>query len=518
MLAHLHRQRSDFVWYLIAVLIGMASIWIAPHLPLVDYPQHVAQLTLLKDLLLGEGTWSEIVTINYYTPNLLTYLLGLSLSTVFSVSIAFKILISISYLAFIAVCIQFRKHSQLDHRLDWAFLLPFFGYAYKWGFITFIISAPVALLFILLTEKYIKEPSFKAGAMIFFVGLLLLEMHGLMFLFSFGVSSLLVITQVRHIQRLMTAYIPYLVLILIFIVIFLLNSAFNREMGMPAYTLQGASVEWGYDIKRVVHAFANTVTRSIKNFPASVYILTAMITFMLPWLLGLKPDMKNKPAILFFALVCLTLLFVPHHFLGTNLIHERYALLLIPSYIFLFSSKTIKNTPHKQTTHAALGKAAHVAIIIAVLCSLSLQTYSNFLFKQESQAIDRMLDKLDAKQKLFYIIADDYSESNYHNVYLHYPLWYQVNKGGFVEGNTVLGNFASLAPFPVRYKPTLLPEKAELNLTHAVNINLSQYRYLVVRSKAGEPLTSLFNEYICTPQLIDSNDQWQIYDVMNCKH
>lgn len=513
MLTVLQNRYFSSTWYFLAIAIGLSSIWIAPHLPLVDYPQHVGQLALLKDLLLGQAAWSEIVTINYFTPNLVTYFLGLILSTVFSVTTAFKLLISAGYVVFIFACIQLRKHFQIDPRLDWAFLLPFFGYAYKWGFITFIISAPIALFFILFADLYAKNPSLKLGGILVSIGLLLSEAHGVMFLFSLSVACCLILAHTKNVKYFILTLTPCLILILLFTVLFKLNSDFNAQLKLDNYTLNnGLALEWRLEFKRIPYALAHTVTKSIANLPAITFISTASVIFLTPWLLGLRPNFKNKTALIFFVLVDIVILFSPYHVLGTNLIHQRFAILLIPSYILLFSTKS-PNALIPQKYKEKIEKGTLIVLIIGTLTSLSLHNYSNFLFKKETQDISALLGTLEINQKAFYVIANNYSQSNQHDVYDHYPVWYQVEKSGFVEGNTVLGNFASLAPFPVRYKPGFLPKDTE---TQFENVDLSMYRYLIVREQVNVPLTGLFKEHACKPQRLGTKGLWSTYDIKNC--
>ena len=66
------------VWlFLLAALWGAGIFWLAPHPPMVDLPQHAAQVALLRDLLQGASPWADFFRVNWITPYLIGYGLAL---------------------------------------------------------------------------------------------------------------------------------------------------------------------------------------------------------------------------------------------------------------------------------------------------------------------------------------------------------------------------------------------------------------------------------------------------------
>jgi len=512
-------KNKTSILYLLAIALGVLTIWIPTHLPLVDFPQHVAQLAVLKDLLFGQTQWSEIVMINYFTPNLFGYFAALALTPFFTATTAFKILLSVAYIAFAYLCVKLRKHLKIDSRLDWLFLLPFFGYAYKWGFVTFLIAAPIGLFFILTADRYAKAPSQKYAILLSAIGLVLLESHGLMFLFSFGLGGLLLLVHTKSIKSALITVIPYVFIFTVFAIIYKLNSDFNTKSEMAQYTMdQGVAIEWGLNVKRIMHsALRNSLTTYTQDVSIRLYFIAASIIFAAPWLFGLRPDLKNKTALVFFGLICFMTLFVPTLIFGTFMIYQRFALFIILSYALLFSAGT--PLPSSQSI---IQRSTFTVIVSITFGLLFFNIYTNVNFGRETAEIDQMLSKLDENQRIYYGIIDNYSEADRHDaVYRHYPLWYQVEHKGFVEGSsaTVFGNFASLAPFPVRYKPGLSPkEDKNILLGHAeAKLNMHDYRYLIVRNNVNEAPVGLFDDYPCQPELTDSKGKWTIYDTKHCQ-
>jgi len=160
--------------------------------------------------------------------------------------------------------------------------------------------------------------------------------------------------------------------------------------------------------------------------------------------------------------------------------------------------------------------AVMMLLILSVLSSLCLKTYKNHLFQKETQAIDSVFNSLEPNQKVFYMVLDSYSQSAYHTTYLHYPAWYQANKAGFIESNTdLLGNFARLAPFPVRYQPGIAPEVIK-NTGEKITINFKQYRYIIIRHQSSTVLSDIFTQSTCQPELLNRVEKWVIYDTIAC--
>ena len=106
----------------------------SPRLPMVDLPQHAAQVVMLRDLLLSASAWTDLVEINLGTPYLAGYLLALPLTLVMPVSTALSAVLSLSLAGMIAASVALREEAGADARLDWLFLPAFFGLAWKWGY------------------------------------------------------------------------------------------------------------------------------------------------------------------------------------------------------------------------------------------------------------------------------------------------------------------------------------------------------------------------------------------------
>ena len=82
--------------FMFTALCGALIFWLARHPPMIDLPQHAAQVTLLRDMLLGQSPWADLFRINPFTPYIIGYGLALPLSLIMPIAAAMKLLLSLS--------------------------------------------------------------------------------------------------------------------------------------------------------------------------------------------------------------------------------------------------------------------------------------------------------------------------------------------------------------------------------------------------------------------------------------
>jgi hypothetical protein len=122
--------------------------------------------------------------VNYFTPYLVGCGLAVALTFVLPVSAALKLLLALSYYAFVCACLLLRGRMGGDRRLDWLFIPGFFGLAYLYGFFPFLVALPIGLAFIVLAHRHAERPAAASGALLCLVGLVLFFSHGLVFVFA----------------------------------------------------------------------------------------------------------------------------------------------------------------------------------------------------------------------------------------------------------------------------------------------------------------------------------------------
>ncbi len=130
-------------------------------LPIADLPQHVAQLALFREL--GDPTFpfAGQYEINYFTPYLLAYLVAGFFALAMPLATAFKATIFTALLAFLFAIYRFQRRVGAD---PWWILLGFplfFGLAFVWGFLNFMMAVPLVLLAVELSFGYGADPRWR---------------------------------------------------------------------------------------------------------------------------------------------------------------------------------------------------------------------------------------------------------------------------------------------------------------------------------------------------------------------
>lgn len=510
----MHEKQSGILrlLYLITVLWGITVFWTTKHLPLIDLPQHAGQAALLKDLLFGETRWADIVMINPYTPNFTIYGLLMLFTEWMSITQAYALLLSIAYAGVVYFAVQLRKQFKVDARLDWLFILPFFGFAYMLGFMTYIISAPLALWLILLGDRYAIQPTKTQAIGLLFVGLLLLEAHGLMFLFSFGVAGSFLLVRFKGLGAFLKAVVPYVILFAVFVVLYKYNNAFNMARTESSqYVLSSvSSIDWNLSPRRIAKAVVYTFTNSSQLMPPFILLPTVLILFAAPWLFGLKINWRRLSSIVFFGLAMGTILIFPDVIFGTTMIYERYAIFVLITYALLFSAKT-EWMLGSRLFSATVPSITLILVILTTWATLAYQSYFHYQLQQESVAIDKIINGLEDNQRMIYVVSNDGEFSPYRwGGYDNYGVWYQAEKGGFTDLS-----FSGLAPFPVRFISGKAPDFLSSKGTkyHAK----TNYRYILHRNNGEQDYEAvLFKNETCLPTLIQAIPRWTLYDNKAC--
>jgi hypothetical protein len=504
--------------YIFTLAWGVTTFWIAPHPPLTDLPQHAGQIALLNDLLFGQSRWSEQFSINLLTPYLSTYAISVILSQVMSIATTFKLLLSIGYLAFVYMCIQLRKHFKVDARLDWLFVLPFFGFACKYGFLSFVLSAPIGLWFILVADKYAENTTKSYAIQLTSIGLLLLISHGLMFLFAFGVGFALLFLRALKIKYLISKTMPYIIILLAFSVIFLVNIQLNKSLGLTEYSIEGSQNGLkNLELIRIPQAFFYLLAGSkISIFPL-IHIPVIFILLIAPWIFGLRINFRNIPACTFFIIIIAIFAFVPGYIFGTYFVYQRFSLFIIPSYALLFTLQSSHFKAH--TLYAELIQKTMLMILIgACWIVLAFNTLSAVNFKKEAAEFDQLIGSLQPGHKALSLILDPISKADNNSIaYMHYPLWYQAEKNGLVYDN-----FAIYAPMPVRFKPGQVHlgyDRSDPASFDWIKHKGYMYKYFFVRTRINGAIPiNWFKNAPCSPQVIAHKGQWLIYESQSCSN
>ncbi|WP_118179514.1 hypothetical protein [Paraburkholderia phosphatilytica] len=506
--ARLGRLRVARVLFIATVLSGATLMWIAPRPPLCDLPQHAAQVALLRDLIAGTSPWASIVRVNFFTPYLAGPLLTLLLSHAMPIPAAFKVLLTGAYLAFTRCAVLLRKHFRGDERLDWLFIPGFFGFAFAWGFITYLVAAPIGLLFILFADRYALAPSSRRALGLVLLGVAVFFSHGLVFLFACAVGALMLAIRQRRIAPIARAIGPYLLLGALAIVYAAVTTGHDVLIALANYLPHPS---WGAMGRRPSEfvLYPLTSNGSFRHDP--LIVLFALFMFAAPWILGDRLNPRSRATLIPFAVIVAIYAFVPDIAMKTAYLYQRFAVFILATYALMFRA------PVPLANRSAVRETS---VWLVLMCGtwiyLGVQAVRMEQFAAESARFETILDAMAPGQRALSLIFLKRSDAYDSQVaYMHYPLWYQAERHGFVDMN-----FAWFIPEIVRLRAGQLPAVSP-------NFELSpqrfdwkrdgarKYRYFVVRDTAPLPAGFFANDE-CEVKLVRTAGDWSLYERGGC--
>jgi hypothetical protein len=487
--------------FVATVLFAGATYWLAPRLPMTDLPQHAGQVAVWRDLLLGTSKWQSLLYVNYFTPYLLAYSLGLLATFVLPVSAALKLVLSLAFYGFVMACVALRARLGGDRRLDWLFIPGFFGFANAWGFYTFLVALPFGLFFVLLAHRYAERPTAVLSVALFLADVALFFTHGLVFLFSNGIGGVFLLLAHRRLARLLPAALPYAAAGLLCVLYALVRVRIEAfAVGDPS------RVVWDWGFARLNFPLLSISWPERETDWNGAVLLVLMLAAPLALRARLSRDIA---AFVPLAATVAVWALVPTMALNTWAIYERFAVFLLPAYAFIF-----------RACDPSTGRGIVNLLWLPVLCWAFLVVHSERLqaFAAESAAFDEVLEAAQPGHRALMLIFDPHSPAIGHPLaYVHFPLWYQAEKGGFVDFNAA----GSLPPI-VRYRPDRRPPSASptWEWQHPKHFDWTKeqaeiYRYFFVRSTLPLP-PGLFPSGRCRPALLKSAGSWSVFENVNC--
>ncbi|WP_407738629.1 hypothetical protein [Hyalangium sp.] len=193
-------ERTDRVLYFMALVLGMAPLWVGRALPMVDLPQHLHLISVLHRLEDPSTLYPEFFAArNTLTPYLGYYYLVSLLNWLMPLELANRLFLS-AYVVGLPLSLAFLLRSL--GRPAWPSLLalPFaYGDSFAWGFVNYCASMPLAFLccglFVrALTDTPRRRP-WAVGLAVCLVAVLLFHVQAFFFL-GLGLPWLLFTTRV----------------------------------------------------------------------------------------------------------------------------------------------------------------------------------------------------------------------------------------------------------------------------------------------------------------------------------
>ncbi len=493
-LAVRHALSTWLYWAAFAALSVklLLPIWSLTYLPLGDLPDHAGQIKVIMNFQEYEGRY----IVNWFTPYLVAYGITLLFATVFPLTVAVKLTLSLAVLAFPVAGLLLVRALKGDR--FWVLITFPVGYSFSfyWGFFSFIVGASVALFFIVFAVHYAKRdrldlPHYLLAALF---SLVLFFAHALVWLTAVGVACLIIYiyNDLRTSVRKASAF-----LLIIPIVVYW--SAVTGQSG-PSTIGDGYYVE--HYAQRITHEIGYILdqfhdrsvkdehSQRVKEFlsfsigqPALWdYILLAVFLLIWPLLLGSKLTFDWRrwlPVGGIFFLFMVT----PYWIFDTAYVYFRFSVFLLPLSLFLYNPQR-DNPDATATAGLPIRRPAALLAGFCVVWSI-LGTHQKIFasFAENDSSFKKILESMEPRKKVLALILDADSALKYSPAYMHFGSWYQAEKLGEVVFSFAVDPVAH--GVPLRYIAGSIPypnpwNPGEFNWRRHKG---ADYDYFLVRAK-----------------------------------
>ena len=453
------------------VLITLAFLFYPPYLPMVDLPQHAAQVVTLDDLLKHQSPWEYLVTLNWDTPYLAGYGLWLLLYQFMSITFSAKILVSIIFLFYTYSIHLLRKSFHAEPILEWAAMTAFFGFAFQWGFITFLLAAPVGILFFLSCKQWLEKKQRKDFIIFSLLGITTYFCHALIFAFfcllSYSYFLFIHCKQQSWKQRLIFTA-PYL-----FYAAILGRYIFKPSLWMFRY------YDKDYVFVSVWQKSIDLLYMPWNMIPMDYYGSACVVLLIAPFICGLQLS-RNLKYYIPFIIFLIVYYAMPHIGFQTGYLYQRFVLFFIPFYYLMWEKRI-----HSNLVITNIAQIAYIFVVFAI-GALLWKIYNNqILFSQEPslQAFREIKQQIKPKKRILGLHSMYSSDSKTGMTsmmeFLYFANWYQAEYHGWADFN-----FASFHPQIVRFRPEYLKKlpsrDASQNGIRELS-NCADYDYLLMK-------------------------------------
>lgn len=490
------------VFWCVAAMAA-ALFWLVPHLPLIDIAQHAGQIQLLHDLVVGDSRWSDLLRINPFTPYYLGYGAALPLSFILPVHAVIAVLFTVGYVVWMVACVRLRRDLGGDPRLDWLFIVSFFGMAFQWGFMTFLMASGLGVEFIRQYRRHAQDPRPRGAILLCLFALCLFFSHGLVYAFGLwiaaGYACVSVIAGKRRDGAGARARILWLAAPLVFMVVFALIYYRVTVVGDPGDIPD--KISFAPVSRRVLGFFAFPITGA--NDLDMAFLSMGLLALLASS--GLRWNRESFGWWVFPAGVMLLWLFLPAYIVKTAMVYERFGLFILPAFAFALKRK---EAPHKVDLWVG-------RMLVPALCLVVLAARVHMLtqWKDEAKEVDAVLAVVPPEQRvmsLMYSVETD--RQGQLDPFGHYPSWYMAEGRGLVDFN-----FAVYLPQPVRYRPERLPKAIYAVFSEhpeyfdCLRDDGNDYGYILVRDPVGKPPVTNLAAQHCTVTEVANRGRWHLY-------
>jgi hypothetical protein len=432
MITHTGKASYDRLWFATALIISIMPLWIPDFLPLVDIPQHAAQLADLRELAAGNSFFRDNFAINWLTPYMGGYLLMYLASLALPVVAATKLVASLAVVGVPLATGLLLREAGADQRLKWLAIPAGYSFGFYWGFLVYVVAVPVALLFLWSTIRYDREPSLKRALAMAGFSVALFFCHAMALGFASAVAVAWLFarhwrTPLTFIRRALPFLTPVPLIVL-----------WTLRVNSREASVQDGIIQFAPFRQKMVVLFNQLAGLDGTSFMLSLLIAATVI--LLPLLAGCRPSRRPERWLPLVVGLALYLVF-PHYMQATAYLYQRLAVFLVPLWLLVWDAPT-----HPRRFVLPVGATC----VLLLWAGFNTQRFVRFA--DESASFSQVLRKAEPGHRMAGMMFCNSSDLFALPVYLHFHAWYGATSRGIADNS-----FALTLPSPVRYRDLQAP-------------------------------------------------------------
>jgi hypothetical protein len=454
------------IGFWIVAVIAALVIWIPSYPPPVDLAQHAGQVRFLHDWFASDFTWGEPMELNWFTPYLVGYALGALFTTVMPAVAATKLVWSLATIGTVYTSVRLRRLVGGDPRWDWLILPGLFGMTFTWGFFSFFASVPIGLFALERWIRYLRAPDRRGALVVSGLFALLFFAHILTTAWVMTVAGIMLLATWRGGPRGLPRVLLHGLPLLAPLVIGIAWWEYLKLWGGP-----GGRTVWRVGTERFVDFFPQWL-----GIDAAFTIGVGLLLLAIPFVAGAR-FARDAIRLAPLAITLVIVMVVPYHLQGNAFTYNRFYTFLGPALVLAIAAPRAAGRFHFLRAMLPVLAVAWTLLFVVRMA----------MFRAESDDFVQIVDRMEPNRHVVSMVLQPGSEAaGLELSYLHFPVWYQVATGGFVEFS-----FSSLAPTIVRFKnPYHSPIKRGFEF-EPHPFDMTSFDYILVRGGSKDrPLSS----------------------------
>ncbi len=440
--------------------LTILSFLVSDYLPMVDLPEHAAQLSIWQQWDDPAFGHQAIYEFHPFVPLQTAYLLVVILGFVFPLQIALKVVVLGLILGVPLSTGYLLKRLRLD---PWLVFLAFpiaFSYSFYWGFINFLAAIPLVIFLTVFIDRYSQAPT---RARAFGLGLFFLVLfltHPLAFGYAGVVLGPLILIRAPDVPSAVRRAVPLLLALAVAVVWVVLSASGENINLVPK--------EWKLSAIRLLEFFNQTVGTG--NFTGLIW---GLVVLTVPFVLGYRfhSSWKRRLPLTLAVVVFFTF---PWDLWSVLFVYRRFAVFTLPLLLFALQERP---DGHVQSRIRKLVPVTLAAIWLSVL------NVNFHAFGKEAGEFDPLIEKIPPHKTVLNLALDYESPFVPGPVYAGFAKWYQVERGGRMDPSFA-GVFHNRFQYRSEVNPDLPALFKSIRGETDWSVQAATYEYFIVRAES----------------------------------